>query len=199
MNIYDYLQIVSLVIFLAVFSGRTIWLKRKGTVVFRFGGKKGFPAFLEKLFLIFFPLWLLEIFIFALDLKFQFLPDVLIRPFPGSVLSQVAGICIIIVSIFLFIGALVSFKASWRIGIDQVAPGGLMTTGIFAISRNPVFLSMNLYFLGTFLIYANLFFLLSFICMAFGFHFQIREEEKFLCSKYGAPYFQYMTHVRRYI
>lgn len=44
MNIYDYFQIVSLVIFLAVFSGRTIWLKRKGTVAFRFGGKKGFPA-----------------------------------------------------------------------------------------------------------------------------------------------------------
>jgi protein-S-isoprenylcysteine O-methyltransferase Ste14 len=75
----------------------------------------------------------------------------------------------------------------------------LITTGIFSLSRNPIFLSMNLYFLGTFLIYSNLFFLLSFVCMAFGFHYQIRHEEIFLFQEYGNSYSRYMTQVRRYI
>lgn len=81
----------------------------------------------------------------------------------------------------------------------MVAPGGLITTGIFSLSRNPIFLSMDLYFLGTFLIYSNLFFLLCGIGIVFGFHFQIRQEEAFLTEKYGNSYHGYMAQVRRYI
>ena len=111
----------------------------------------------------------------------------------------VAGIVIISCSILLFAGALVSFKASWRVGIDKLNPGSLITGGIFSISRNPIFLSMDLYFLGTFLVTSNLFFLLSFIGMLVGFHFQIRQEEMFLLQKYGKSYQHYLSEVRRYI
>jgi len=200
MNFFDCFQIASLVVFLSIFSGRTFWLKHKGTEVFRLGsGKKGFTAFPEKSFLVFFPLWLFEIFIHALRLNIQFLPDMLAKPFFTNPPTQIAGVLVIATCIILFILALVSFKTSWRIGIDTVAPGGLITTGIFSWSRNPIFLSMNLYFLGTFLIYSNLFFLFSFICMAFGFHFQIRQEEAFLTEKHGDLYQGYMTRIRRYI
>ena len=199
MNYFDYVQIITLIIFLLIFFGRSISLARKGTVVFRLGsGKKGFTAVLEKSFLIFFPLWLTEIYIHSLHLNLQFLPLALVNPlFHNSI--RLAGVTVILLSILIFSLALISFKSSWRVGLDTIAPGGLITTGIFSLSRNPVFFSMDLYFLGTFLIYNNMFFLLCFICIACGFHFQIRREESFLADRYGEGYRAYMTQVRRYV
>lgn len=200
MNYFDYFQIITLIIFLLIFFGRSIWLARKGTVVFRLGsGKKGLSFFLEKSFLTFFPLWLFEIFIHSLHIDLQFLPSVMVNPIINNQVARLAGAVMICIGILVFSLALISFKSSWRVGIDTIAPGGLITTGIFSLSRNPIFLSMDLYFLGTFLIYSNLFFLLSFACMAFGFHFQIRHEEAFLSKEYGDSYRRYMTQVRRYI
>ncbi|PKM79235.1 MAG: hypothetical protein CVU88_06845 [Firmicutes bacterium HGW-Firmicutes-13] len=200
MNYFDYFQIITLIIFLLIFFGRSIWLARKGTVVFRLGsGKKGLSAFLEKSFLIFFPLWLFEIFIDSLHIDLQFLTSVMVDPIISNQFVRLVGAVMICIGILVFSLALISFKSSWRVGIDTVAPGGLITTGIFSLSRNPIFLSMNMYFLGTFLIYSNPFFLLSFICIAFGFHFQIRHEETFLLQEYGNGYSNYMTQVRRYI
>ena len=164
MNYFDYFQIITLAVFLSIFFGRSLWLARKGTVVFRLGiGKKGLTALLEKSFLIFFPLWLFEIFMHSLHLNLQFLPTALVNPIFINSAIQTAGAFVIFASILIFSLALISFKSSWRVGIDQLSPGGLITTGIFSLSRNPIFLSMDLYFLGTFLIYSNLFFLLCFI------------------------------------
>jgi len=200
MNYFDYFQIITLIVFLLIFFGRSLWLLGKGTVVFRLGsGKKGLAALLEKSFLIFFPLWLFEIFVHSLHIDLQFLPSVLVNPLFHHQIVGLAGVAIIVMSIFVFSLALVSFKSSWRVGIDTVAPGGLITTGIFSLSRNPIFLSMDLYFLGTFLIYSTPFFLICFICITFGFHFQIRQEETFLTEKYGDSYCGYMTRVRRYL
>jgi protein-S-isoprenylcysteine O-methyltransferase Ste14 len=200
MNYFDCFQITTLIIFLLIFIGRSAWLERKGTKVFVLGsGKKGFTALLEKSFLIFFPLWLFEIFIHSLHFNIQFLPPALVDPLFKNQNIQLAGAVVIFVSILIFSLALISFKSSWRVGIDTSAPGGLITTGIFSMSRNPIFLSMDLYFLGTFLIYSNVFFLLCFFCIALGFHFQIRQEEVFLIERYGNSYRGYMTQVGRYI
>lgn len=200
MNNFDYLQVITLIIFLLVFFGKTIWLRRKGTKVFVIGsGKKGFTALLEKSFLIFFPIWLIEIGIHSLHIDIQFLPLVLVKQIFKNQIIQFAGAFIISAGLFVFCLALISFKSSWRVGIDTVAPGDLITTGVFSISRNPIFLSMDLYFLGTFLIYSNLFFLMCFVCLALGFQFQIRQEETFLIEKYGDSYRKYMTKVNRYI
>jgi len=201
MNYFDYFQMITLTIFLSIFMGRSLSLARKGTHVFRLGSdKKGFGALLEKSFVILFPLWLFEIFIHSLHLDhLQFLPFALVDPFFAHALLQSAGAVIIILSLLFFLLALISFKTSWRVGIDMIAPGELITTGMFSISRNPIFLSMNLYFMGTFFIYSNLFFLMSFIGMVCGFHFQIRQEEAFLAPKYGESYHRYMSQVRRYI
>jgi len=200
MNYFDYFQIITLTIFLLVFFGRTIWLKRKDTKVFVLGrGKKGFTALLEKSFLIFFPIWLIEIFIHSLHLNIQFLPLVLVKQILNNQIIQFAGAVVIFAGLLVFCLGLISFKSSWRVGIDNVAPGDLITTGVFSISRNPIFLSMDLYFLGTFLIYSNLFFLMCFICIGLGFQFQIYQEEMFLIERYGDSYRKYMAQVNRYI
>jgi protein-S-isoprenylcysteine O-methyltransferase Ste14 len=200
MDPFDYFQIITLAAFLSVFFGRTLWLKRKGTQVVVIGsGKQGFAAWLEKSFIVFFPVWLFEVINHALHLNIQFLPSALIEPLFFNVICQVIGVAAILIGILVFVPALVSFKSSWRVGIDTRAPGELITEGIFAFSRNPIFLSMDLYFLGTFLIYRNLFFLSSFICLAAGKHWQILHEEAYLDNQYGEQYRSYMAQVKRYI
>jgi len=200
MNFFDYFQFITLTIFLIVFIGRTLWLRQKGTKVFTLGsGKKGFAGLLEKSFFVFFPVWLLEIGIHSMKLNIQFLPDVLTAPMFNYWIVQIAGAGATFAGLLIFCLALVSFKSSWRVGIDTTAPGDLITTGIFSLSRNPIFFAMDLYFLGTFLIYSNLFFLACFVGMAFGFEFQIRQEEAFLSEKYGKQYKTYTEQVNRYI
>jgi protein-S-isoprenylcysteine O-methyltransferase Ste14 len=204
MNYFDYYQVITLIIFLLVFFGRTIWLRITGTRVFVLGsGKKGFTALLEKSFLIFFPIWLIEIGIHSLHLNIQFLPLVLVMPIFKNQIMQFAGAAVIFVSLLFFCLALISFNSSWRVGIDTVSPGDLIITGVFSVTRNPIFLSMDLYFLGTFLIYSNLFFLMCFVCIfvciGLGFQFQIRQEETFLLERYGENYRKYMALVNRYI
>jgi protein-S-isoprenylcysteine O-methyltransferase Ste14 len=134
-----------------------------------------------------------------LHLNIQFLPLVLVKQIFKNQIIQFAGAMVIFVGLIVFCLALISFNSSWRVGIDTVSPGDLITTGVFSVSRNPIFLSMDLYFLGTFLIYNNLFFLMCFICIAVGFQFQIRQEETFLIERYKDKYRKYMAQVNRYI
>ena len=200
MNYFDYFQVITLIIFLLVFFGRTIWLRRKGTKVFVLGsGKKGSTALLEKSFLFFFSIWLIQIGIHSLHRNIQFLPLVLFNQIFKNQIIQFAGATVIFVGLIVFCLSLISFNSSWRVGIDTVSPGDLITTGVFSVSRNPIFLSMDLYFLGTFLIYSNLFFLMCFVCIALGFQFQIRQEESFLLARYGDKYRKYMVQVNRFI
>lgn len=88
-------------------------------------------------------------------------------------------------------------KSSWRIGIDEDNPGALIVTGLFKISRNPIFLGLLMALIGLFLITPNVF--TSFILVAsfIGFQIQIRLEEEFLQKYYGADYKVYKSKVRR--
>ena len=113
MNYFDYYQVITLIVFLLVFFGRTIWLRKKGTKVFVLGsGKKGFTALLEKSFLIFFPIWLIEIGIHSLHLNIQFLPLVMVKLFFKNQIIQFAGAVVIFVGLLVFCLALISFSSS---------------------------------------------------------------------------------------
>ncbi len=111
MNYFDYYQVITLIIFLLVFFGRTIWLRRKGTKVFVIGsGKQGFTALLEKSFLIFFSIWLIEIGIHSLNLDTQVLPLVMVKLIFKNQIIQFAGAVVIFVSLLVFCLALISFN-----------------------------------------------------------------------------------------
>lgn len=200
MYYYDYFQIVFLIIFLSIFVGRTVYQTAKGARVFALGiGKTGFKSALEISFFFILTLWILEIVIHALKLDIQFLPGLLIAPIANEAALKITGIVFNSLGLCIFILALWSFGRSWRIGIDNREPGQLVTGGIFSFTRNPVFVFIDLYFLGTFLIYSNFFFLVLCIGTVLGIHYQIQQEEDFLLGHYGNRYRSYMKRVRRYI
>ena len=62
-----------------------------------------------------------------------------------SAIARNAGAWFVVAGVLILILALLSFGNSWRIGIDTRTPGQLVTTGIFAFSRNPIFVFMDLY------------------------------------------------------
>lgn len=90
-------------------------------------------------------------------------------------------------------------KNSWRIGIDKDTKTELVTTGLFSISRNPIFFGMILSLIGLLLTTPNaltaLFLTLGYVLI----QIQIRLEEEFLTKEHGQVYLNYKQKVRRLI
>lgn len=88
---------------------------------------------------------------------------------------------------------------SWRIGVDEKHATRLVTTGIFGVSRNPIFLGMAGMLLAVLLISPNAFTLLLFVLGIVLMQIQIRLEESFLSHQHGEAYQQYRQRTRRWL
>ena len=108
----------------------------------------------------------------------------------GASLS-VAGIIVLIV-------AMATLGNSWRGGIDYKQKTTLITTGIYAYSRNPGFVGFDLFFIGMALLFSNLLNVIFSCMLLFLLHLQILEEEKFLFKAFGKEYSDYQKKTRRY-
>lgn len=199
-SFFDIFQIVGIVLFMAVLIGRTIYLKTKKNInPISLGiGKKGFKQVLEVTFIVGLVIWIAEVLFAALHTTFRLFPNFLYSELIDEPLLRMLGVLLILVSLYLFVWALVSFQDSWRIGIDTKTNGELITSGVFSFSRNPIFLFIDLYFFGTFLINGTPIFLIITIIVVVGLHYQILQEEAFLSSAYGKSYQDYFQKTGRY-
>lgn len=197
---FDYFQIAGLAFFLIVFVGRTLYLRfSKNINPITLGvGKKGLQRIVELSFFVGLILWIVEVLLYALHIEFRLFPAPLDMQLIDTMPAKIIGVALIIVAFIIFIWALVSFRDSWRIGIDEKTPGELITTGIFAVSRNPIFIFIDLYFIGTFLINGAVIFLIFAAVVVIGLHYQIIQEEKFLAKAYGQAYQDYCARTGRY-
>jgi protein-S-isoprenylcysteine O-methyltransferase Ste14 len=199
MDIIDIFVIISLAIFYILFLGRTLLLYKKGIKVWVIGTstKKISEIILEKILL---PSALLISFIFiiiaALHIK---LPAIISNYLINIIWIKYIGIMFCYIGLIIFLLALISFGKSWRIGIDENNSNELITNGMFKYSRNPIFLFMDIYFIGIMLVYPNIVFTLLAIGTIIGMHLQIIREEDFLLKKFGEKYIEYKNKTRRYI
>jgi len=88
---------------------------------------------------------------------------------------------------------------SWRLGIDRKKAGPLMRNGIFARTRNPIYLSFDLLLTGTFFIHGRLHLLLPALVVGVVMHLQILREERFLSERHGDAFGSYCARVGRYV
>jgi protein-S-isoprenylcysteine O-methyltransferase Ste14 len=95
--------------------------------------------------------------------------------------------------------SLVSFGKSFRVGIDQERPDKLVTAGIFAFSRNPIYVSFGFVLLGQFLLFSSWILLVYLIGAVWLFHRQVLREEEYMRKHYGQQYSEYCKRVRRYL
>ncbi len=112
---------------------------------------------------------------------------------------QIAGLVIIHTALIWVSIAQYQMRTSWRIGIDERHRTALVTTGVFSLSRNPVFLGMLLSVWGLLLIIPSAAMLVISVTTWVVIQIQIRLEEEFLARQHGDVYRQYKDTVRRLI
>ena len=150
---------------------------------------------------LYFKLVLIAIFVYVVIYTFfpicydHFLP---IRQLANPTINYI-GLSLLVISLVWTVIAQIHMKNSWRIGIDTDTKTDLITSGIFSISRNPIFFGMIVTLLGLFLTTPNaltvLFLILAYILI----QIQIRLEEEFLTKEHGQKYLEYKRKTRRFI
>ena len=116
-----------------------------------------------------------------------------------STALEYAGMGFVILGTALALAALWTMGRSWRIGIDEQAREALVTTGVFSISRNPIFVFFDLLAIGMACMSGTVFFLASSLIVVAATHVQILREEKHLRRRFGDEYDRYCRRVRRYL
>jgi protein-S-isoprenylcysteine O-methyltransferase Ste14 len=185
-----YFAALTLAVLLGMVWGRVLLLKRHGIRAVKFG------AIDRKDFLI--PPFALFYFYLVLAAALG-LPRVSRQEFFSSERVSWVGVMLCGAGLLLLFLSLVSFGRSFRVGIDQDTPDRLVTTGIFAFSRNPVYVAFGLVLLGQLLVFPNWIFLVYLIAGIGLFHRQVLREEASLRRQYDQPYVEYCARVRRYL
>jgi hypothetical protein len=86
-----------------------------------------------------------------------------------------------------------------RVGIDVDHPDELVTSGVFAWSRNPIYVGLFLALVGQFLVFPNWVPLVYLAAGTWLVHRQVLREEAFMRRQYGEEYVEYCGRVRRYV
>ena len=126
------------------------------------------------------------------------LPSVSKQEFFHSEILSGVGVFFCLAGLLLLLWSLVSFGRSFRVGIDTEHPDKLITNGVFAFSRNPIYVAFALILLGQFLIFPNWILLVYLGAGIWLFHRQVVREEEYLKQHYGKEYLEYRNRVRRY-
>ena len=109
------------------------------------------------------------------------------------------GVCLFIISLIWIFIAQHQMGASWRIGIDNENETTLVTHGIYAYSRNPIFVGTRLNNFALFIILPNAVTLTLWILGDVLTYIQVMLEEEHLAKLHGETYQNYSHRVRRWL
>lgn len=114
--------------------------------------------------------------------------------------SLLLGWGFIIVSLILFISTLKLFSEA-HTNVDPHKPTtSIIVNGIYHFSRNPIYASMTLFYLGITALANDYWFLIILIPILLIIQYGvIKREEEYLMSKFGEEYAKYKTSVRRWL
>ncbi len=118
---------------------------------------------------------------------------------PGKI--WIAGLAGLVGGIISLLGVLAFWQA--KTTVDPRIPADasqLVNSGIYQLSRNPMYLGFLLVLIGWAVYLSNVtaFFLLPVFILYMN-RFQIKPEERFMLEKFGNKYETYMAEVRRWI
>ena len=201
MNFFDYFEIAAVALALGFMSLKAAYLRlvRKTSAIVIARRPSGGAFLFELLAILGVIAWVAEILLRAFHAQFDYVITPLRFVLFNSIILKCSGVFLISVGLLLDVLALLNFGDSWRVGIDEQNAGPLVTRGIFAFTRNPIYLAFDLIFTGIFLINGTLIFLVFALLGVFVSHQQILREERFLSQQYGRAYRDYCDQTARYI
>jgi protein-S-isoprenylcysteine O-methyltransferase Ste14 len=195
-RLFDCFQVVALLTLAGLFIGRSIYTyrtRKAPPITFRFKDRRNILT--VSLFAAM-TAWL----IVALVCVFRpyDLPSALSLELVGATGVRAGGLAVTVLGLALYVVAILALGESWRVG-DPRRRVGLVTNGVYSLSRNPIYLSFMLLYFGVFLIDGALVLLIFAILLTLNVHFLIIEEEAWLAARYGAAFRAYRAATGRYL
>ena len=108
------------------------------------------------------------------------------------------GVGLLTFGFALAVSGSLNLSGAWRSGIDESANEQLVTTQLYALTRNPTYVGVRMAQIGFFLALPNLFSLLCLVVGWIAVSVQIGLEEKHLQHRFGDAYRQYQRSVGRW-
>jgi len=120
--------------------------------------------------------------------------------YPLFYILNLFGLLIIILMVIVFFSSRNAFNVHEEKLLPQTETNKIIKTGIYAYSRNPIYLCFVLFHFGMFLTFENIMYFLCSIGLFFWLNnFVIYEEEKYLQDKFGDEFERYCNSVKRWI
>lgn len=111
-----------------------------------------------------------------------------------------AGMAVFAAGMALVATAIADMGPSWQMGFDQTVPEhGLVKTGVFRLSRNPIYLGLVVLSIGWFLVLPTLLSLIIVVGLALGVRRQAIDEEEYLQRIYGLEFRGWAREVGRFV
>jgi protein-S-isoprenylcysteine O-methyltransferase Ste14 len=112
----------------------------------------------------------------------------------------IAGVVLIAVAIFFIVPAFRAFRRAKTNPEPWKPTTAIVTSGIYGISRNPIYVGFTLLYLGAALLLNSLWTVLFLAPVLFVMHVGvIFREEEYLKNKFGEEYLNYQKRVRRWV
>jgi len=120
--------------------------------------------------------------------------------YPMIYFINLIGIIGLIISIIIFFLGFNTFKSYEENPTPKSFSIRLIKTGIFAYTRNPIYLSFVLFHFNMFIVFENVMYFLASIGLSIWMHnYVIKPEEKYLLNKFKDEYVHYKEAVSRWI
>jgi protein-S-isoprenylcysteine O-methyltransferase Ste14 len=114
--------------------------------------------------------------------------------------AHACGLVLALAGIAATFYAQVAMGTSWRIGVDHEERTALITSGPFALVRNPIFAAMIPTALGLAVLVPSLVAIVGFVGLALAVELQVRVvEEPYLLQVHGDDYGAYAGRVGRFV
>ena len=110
------------------------------------------------------------------------------------------GIIGLVISLFFFFSGFNIFKSYKENPVPTSNSNRLIKTGIFAYTRNPIYISFVLFHFSMFLVFENVMYFLTSIGLAVWIHnYVIKPEEDYLLEIFSDEYNRYKEAVSRWV
>ncbi|MBR8743281.1 isoprenylcysteine carboxylmethyltransferase family protein [Nocardiopsis sp. MG754419] len=110
------------------------------------------------------------------------------------------GLALMVLGLVLVLVSQAAMGASWRIGVDEDEHTALVTRGVFAFVRNPVFTGMGVVLLGQAIAVPSVLSAAALVVFVAAVQVQVRAiEEPYLLRTHGGAYRSYAARTGRFV